>query len=501
MANTLYKTKTWLAVAALALFGFTSIAQAEILYDGANTSGVTTDDQYIIDYDQTSTTNVDLQFGSASNYLRYDVVNDKFLLSSDLDLQSAQLLNARVQNVSVLADVPSCSAAGDRGKKIFTGALAIAGVNGAQTLDPNKEYICNDTNSAATRWVATNGGDATTLDNLDSTQFLRSDTSDSYTSGTLTFDPGTGVVFNTTNVTLPGTTSDTFNINNDAAAGDTSTLSFGDGSGQLIWDGTTSTFSTGSGNNLTVNGTTTSNSLVVNSGGSIDLNNNQVQNLTMENVAVLPGSPTTGRLLYLTANDTTAPGCSVAVPCTPGAYYFNGTKWVKDSADGASATLEFSPQYKDGVVRPDGTNNVGTMSSDTDATNNRNYYRWTTSNATLQDIDVVVDTRLPDDFGGFAASNALQYDIRSNDNSATNAKLDLSGKDTAATAMTISGTVSGVVPTAANTWQTKSHNITGGTYTAGSRIQLTFKLSALKSGTSRTFDLGNFRLNYIRKNP
>ncbi|KKU16005.1 MAG: Outer membrane autotransporter [Candidatus Giovannonibacteria bacterium GW2011_GWB1_45_9b] len=39
--------------------------------------------------------------------------------------------------------------------------------------------------------LTSSGGDATTLDTLDSTQFLRSDASDSYTSGTLTFDAGT----------------------------------------------------------------------------------------------------------------------------------------------------------------------------------------------------------------------------------------------------------------------------------------------------------------------
>lgn len=491
--------------ALLAILVSAGVAQAEVLYDGANTSGVTTDDQYYIDYDDTSSGNITLNFGSAgTRYLRFNITNGQFQLSNDLDLQSNQLINARVQNVTVLADVPSCSAASDRGKKIFVGASNISSVNGVQTLSANKEYICNDTNPALTRWVATSGGDADTLDTLDSTQFLRSDTSDNYTSGTLQFDAGTTVVFTpTTTVTLPNTTSNTFTVNNDAANGDTSTISFGDGTGTLVWNDTTGAFTFN--NNLTVSGTTTTNSLVVNSGGTVNLNDNEIQNLVLDNVATLASvaTPVTGEKAYLTTADTTTAGsCSVSVPCPVGEYVYDGTKWVALSSAGGSATLEFSPQYHDGVVRPDGTTNTGTMTSDTDTTNNRNYYRWTTNNSgALQDIDVVVDVRLPNDFGGFASSNAFQFDVRANDTSTTYANLDVSGKDTAGSAMTISGTVTDLGVTSANTWQTESRNITGGTYTAGSRIQLTYQLATRRNVTNRTFDLGNFRLNYVRKNP
>ena len=502
MKNHRYISKLWLVVGLLGLFGVTvSIAQAEILYDGANTSGVTTDDQYIIDYDQTALTNRDVQFGNASNYLRYDVVNNKFLLSTDLDLQSFQLKNTRAQNVASTADVPACAVPGDAGKMIFATATFV-NTSPAQTLTVDQYYVCN---AAGTAWLGLPTG-------FSASDFLRANTNTTYVGGgagnnTITFNSGdilnpVNINFTANSTTnLPQTTSNTFTINNDAANGDTSTLSFGDGSGQLIWNDTTSTFSTGSGNNFTTNGTATSNALVVNASGSVNLNNNQVQNLTMENVSALPGSPTTGRLLFLTANDTTAPGCSVAVPCTAGSYYFNGTKWVRDSADGGSATLEFSPQYKDGVVRPDGSNNVGTMSSDTDTATNLNYYRWTSTNASFQDIDIAVDLRLPDDFGGFAATTPLQYDIRSNDNDNTKAKLDISGKDTSGTAITFTGTVAAIAPTVANTWQPKSNGITGGTFAAGSRMQLIFKLSTLRNVTSRNFDMGDFRLNYVRKSP
>ena len=142
MQKIMTRTRTWLAVSALFLLGVTaSVAQAEILYDGANTSGVTTDDQYVIDYDQTGTVR-DLQFGSNANYLRYDTAANKFMLSNDLDMQSKQLINARIQNVAVTADVPTCATAADRGKKIFTGAATIT-LASTQVLTADTEYVCS----------------------------------------------------------------------------------------------------------------------------------------------------------------------------------------------------------------------------------------------------------------------------------------------------------------------------------------------------------------------
>jgi hypothetical protein len=475
--------------------GVVSAAQAAILYDGADIPGVTTSDQYIIDYDNTSATNIGLSFGSAgTNYFRFDTVNSKFQISNNLDMQSFQLLNARVQNVSVLADVPSCSAAGDRGKQIYTGSASIANVNGAQTLLANMEYICNDLNPAATRWVASGaGGDATTLDNLDSTQFLRSDATDNYTAGTLTFDAGTTVTFTpTTTVNLPNTTANTFTVNNDAANGDSSTLSFGDGSGTIVWNDTTGNFTLN--NSTTVSGTLTSNSLAVNSGGTVDLNLNQVQDLRLENVATLPvcNAASTGRHLYLTTLDGTNP---------PGDYICDGTTWYKSSISGTNNSLRFTAVFADSVNRPDGTNNIGTLTSAYDAANNRNYYRWSSNAGSLQDLDVVVDVRLPEDFGSWQATNPIQLDLRTTDTNTANNKIDLSGLDTSGTALTLTGATN-LVSSAGNTWTPKNVSITGGTFTAGSRMQLTFKLHGLKTGgTNYETDLNSLRLNYVRKSP
>ncbi len=72
--------------------------------------------------------------------------------------------------------------------------------------------------------------DAVTLDGLDSTQFLRSDTSDNYTSGTLTFDAGT-----------------TLDINGDLVVSDTN----------IAFDGASTTFTTTGALNISTGGTIT----------------------------------------------------------------------------------------------------------------------------------------------------------------------------------------------------------------------------------------------------
>ena len=69
----------------------------------------------------------------------------------------------------------------------------------------------------------------------------------------------------------------------------------------------------------------------INSG--LDLGNNQLSTARLENVASMPGGAgglTTGdkgRIVQLTATDSTAPGCTVAPNCTPGSYSWDGTTW------------------------------------------------------------------------------------------------------------------------------------------------------------------------------
>jgi hypothetical protein len=75
------------------------VLDAAVLYDGADTGGVTNDDVFTIDYDQDATQS-ELQFGGSSNYLRWD--GGQFNISNDLDLSSNQIKSARMENVTAM---------------------------------------------------------------------------------------------------------------------------------------------------------------------------------------------------------------------------------------------------------------------------------------------------------------------------------------------------------------------------------------------------------------
>lgn len=94
------KIKLGFSLLTLVLALFPQLVSASILFDGADTGGVTVDDIIIIDYDQSSLGNRDLQFGNSSTYLRWD--GAQFQLSNDLDLNSNQIKSARVENVTAM---------------------------------------------------------------------------------------------------------------------------------------------------------------------------------------------------------------------------------------------------------------------------------------------------------------------------------------------------------------------------------------------------------------
>ncbi|MCC6643161.1 hypothetical protein IT411_00245, partial [Candidatus Peregrinibacteria bacterium] len=101
------------------------IAKAEIIYDGSFTGGTTVDDAFIIDYDQSSTGNRDLQFCSSSNYLRWD--GTRFQISNNLDLNSNQITSVRIENLAAMPGGAGGLGAGGRGRIVeLTATDAIA---------------------------------------------------------------------------------------------------------------------------------------------------------------------------------------------------------------------------------------------------------------------------------------------------------------------------------------------------------------------------------------
>ncbi|MDF2379574.1 MAG: myxococcus cysteine-rich repeat containing protein [Candidatus Gracilibacteria bacterium] len=154
-------------------------------------------------------------------------------------------------------------------------------------------------------------------------------------------------------------------------------------------------------------------------------------------------------------------------------------------------TLQLQAEYPNAVVNQDGTDNRGKLEGffiDTDgaaAPDNFNYYQWTTQRATLQDLDLIVRVRLPDDFTAFqAVPMVLRY--RTSDGVIANNRVDLSVDDTTGT--TVAG-ITGNAALASPTFTTTDITLPGGTFTAGEEITIIIKLTSLTGAFAQVADL------------
>jgi hypothetical protein len=156
--------------------------------------------------------------------------------------------------------------------------------------------------------------------------------------------------------------------------------------------------------------------------------------------------------------------------------------------------LSGSPEFAGAVLRGDGSNNVGTMTTAFDATNFRNYYKWTTSQATNQDFDVVVRVPVPQDYSGFTLSQSFCLYGYTTDT--TNGTLTATVYDSANTAMVFTGT--SYTPGSASTWAETCHTIAAGspTITPGGYITIRVTMQSPQNGDVR---LGEFRLDYLAR--
>ena len=160
-------------------------------------------------------------------------------------------------------------------------------------------------------------------------------------------------------------------------------------------------------------------------------------------------------------------------------------------------SLSFQPEYMSYALDADGSDNRGKMEVffiDTDgaaAPDNFNYYRWTTKNPALQDLDIVVRVRLPDDFLSFQAT-PIVFRYRTSDNVLASNRVDVSVEDSTGTL--VPGLAGNTGLTSAGVFATTNITFGGGTFTAGSEITLRIKLSALSTNFA---DASDFTLNYV----
>lgn len=158
---------------------------------------------------------------------------------------------------------------------------------------------------------------------------------------------------------------------------------------------------------------------------------------------------------------------------------------------------QFAPEYPNTTLHGDGTSNRGKMEVffiDTDgaaAPDNFNYYRWTTRQTSIQDMDLVARFRLPDDFSSFQAIPlVLRY--RTSDNNLANNRLDISVEDSTGTV--VPGMLGNTALVSGGAFTTTNITFGGGTFTAGQEITLIIKMSTLDT----TFaDLSDVTFNMI----
>jgi hypothetical protein len=130
------------------------------------------------------------------------------------------------------------------------------------------------------------------------------------------------------------TESDSLVINSDDGASGNLTLQFGQSLGEYLrWNASSSLFELSD---------------------DLDLGSNQLMSARMENVAALPGGAGglgaggTGRIVQLTATDSTAPGCTLSPYCVAGTYTWNGTIWKNLESGGAPGGNANDVQYNTG---------------------------------------------------------------------------------------------------------------------------------------------------------
>jgi len=150
--------------------------------------------------------------------------------------------------------------------------------------------------------------------------------------------------------------------------------------------------------------------------------------------------------------------------------------------------IMFTAEYAGFSLEEDGSDNRGKMeveNVDLGGVNKLNYYKWTTRQQTLQDIDIVLSYQLPLDFVSFSAT-PLTVTYRTNNDVAITNAVDVNLFDTTGTVVTLTGgnNLANVNWTTANITFTQSP-----TFTAGDTITLHMKLSSTNAGYAQISDI------------
>lgn len=163
------------------------------------------------------------------------------------------------------------------------------------------------------------------------------------------------------------------------------------------------------------------------------------------------------------------------------------TGWVQFGGQ-TGKTAVFNAEYADATVQGDGTSNKGLLNSyfaNAGGTSKYNYYEWTTRDTGMQDVDITISFRLPMDFISFTATPLTILYQTSDGVLATN-QIDVSLFDTTGTAVALTGGTD----LANAAWTTAGITFGGApTFTAGNVVTLVIKPQTTSAGYARVSDV------------
>src|SRR3990170_7439285 len=179
-------------------------------------------------------------FGEGNDYFITPTGDASFNSIAGLE---GEIMSLEVENLTVTGTTTGVAGTGGGGGGggIATGGDAdtLEGRAGAYYLDLDNEVgtcsNCLTTIEIDESTLSISAANADTLDLLDSLQFLRSDTSDSFTSGTLTIADGTTLLVNSSAITIGNTAADTVTFNGVIASDLIPSAGWDIGSAALRW--------------------------------------------------------------------------------------------------------------------------------------------------------------------------------------------------------------------------------------------------------------------------
>ncbi len=469
-------TKRFLTVLSVSilLFSISGIAQAAIIFQDDNFNDIVSPGLQL-DSNGAGAVNTSIRFGAdtvptENGNITWDITSNSFKFDHSVDITGG------------------LSATGNVDFSNATQFIMRKGTANPATCTEGEIYY-NTTNhslytcTAANTWSSTGTQDFESVYNADADKTLTT------SNGNYTIAPGTGN-FNVTGTGGISFAAATFNLNTTGAFSANSA-----GNSNLTTD-------TG---NLNL-ATTTSGDVKLSSAGNIIFSDSKLLSpvqLTNTATGIDAAYGTNGIIDALNTLTSTSAGDGASnVGVNDAGGYYTSTN-VEGSlqeigsslnaVSGNNDQLVFKPEYPDAVVDGDGTNNKGKLESLYDATNKKSYYKFTTQQASAQDLDVKFRFALPTDF---VNSGNLTFDYLTNTATNTDNSVDLTLKDVT------TGTVCATsTSNAATTWTTvtiTASAITTGcaALTPGDIMGVTAHLVDDGSSSANFADVGGVALAY-----